>query len=514
MRFLQLHRTYAACLLAALALGASCTKTVYDEGQQTQSPAISLSVTEAAQTRALVDPSNFGTAGNRIQVYDFWTDGITESKYIDAYAGPEVSSDSPQHVTGTTWPFVNKTTGALETYNWTNTGVHKFFGWYAKDAQLSATADAFFGSGFSFNESSKVLSIPAKDLSGDCLQYDFLYSSISSHDMAAGIPQNGHVNLSFSHLFSAVSFGAKKQTSSDVRILEFSVDNIPYRSATISFSGTEPSVSYQDNGSWSSTTFKKAGAETYTAAGLEFPTAVAGQDPQINDLLFNYQSGTKNYQQQNFSLTWPLGKDVLHSSESVTEDGEANPVYPASYKMYIKYSVDGVIFEKRLNFPEQEWEAGKKYHYWIVFADKMVQLKCVVNPWDYVEQEVDFSDNIMMKDGGQIAWDATKSNVEYPYVYIKDGQPAEGSFTFDAPEGGRWIATLEGDVDAFTLIDGEGEINGTAATVKVAPAITNPVRDYKVTLRFVVRKADGTTLDADDFVQPAGKKYTIVLQKN
>ena len=69
-------------------------------------------------------------------------------------------------------------------------------------------------------------------------------------------------------------------------------------------------------------------------------------------------------------------------------------------------------------------------------------------------------------------------------------------------------------MDAFTLIDGEGEINGTAATVKVAPAITNPVRDYKVTLRFVVRKADGTTLDADDFVQPARKKYTIVLQKN
>ena len=77
MRFLQLHRTYAACLLAALALGASCTKTVYDEGQQTESPASSLSVTEAAQTRAMIDNTNFGTSGNRIQVYDFWTDGST-----------------------------------------------------------------------------------------------------------------------------------------------------------------------------------------------------------------------------------------------------------------------------------------------------------------------------------------------------------------------------------------------------------------------------------------------------
>ena len=503
----------SAVLLAAALLAASCTKTVVEEGNgDTNAHEISLSVSEGAMTRALVDNSNFGTDGNRIQVYDFWTNESTTSKYIDALAGPEVVSNSAQHVKGTTWPFVDKESGDLVRYNWTSTGTHKFFGWYAVDAttkvpdaddatkKVNMTAESFFGSDFGFNETTKVLSIPETTLDGNTPQFDFLYSDIKSVNVEASIPAN--VSLSFSHLFAAVSFGAENTTSSEIKLLEFKVEKLHnQKSATISFSGSTPSVVYSDGSEGGVVrSVVNAGGEIVPKKGSGTMNNIFGEagDPQ------------------DFMLMWPQSISQLHSGEVVTEDPDTGDLnYPDSYKMYVKYSVDGIEFTKRLNFDDKiSWEAGNKYHYNIIFADKMVELKCIVNPWEYVDQDIDFKENIAMKDGGQISWNTEKSNVEYPYVYIKDGQAAEGTFTFDTPEGGRWIAALEGDVDAFTLIDGEGAINGTAATVKVAPAISNPVRDYKVELRFIVRKSDGTTLDADDFVQPDGKKYTIVLQKN
>ena len=489
----------SAVLLAAALLGASCTKTVVEEGNgDTNAHEISLSVSEGARTRALVDNSNFGTIGNRIQVYDFWTNGSTTLKYIDALAGPEV-------VNGTTWPFVDKD-GELVHYNWTSTGEHKFFGWYAVDATTknskdeNLTAEEFFGPDFSFDESTKVLTIPAKTLNQSTPQFDFLYSDIKSVNVEASIPAS--VSLSFSHLFAAVSFGAENTTSSEIKLLEFKVENLyNQKSATISFSGSTPSVVYSDGSKGGVViSVENAGGEIVPKKGSGTMNNIFGKAGDLQD----------------FMLMWPQSISQLHSTDVVTEDPDTgDPNYPESYKMYVKYSVDGIEFTKRLNFDDKiSWEAGNKYHYNIIFADKMVELKCIVNPWEYLDQDIDFKDNIAMKDSGQISWNSEKSNVEYPYVYIKDGQAAEGTFTFDTPEGGRWIAALEGDVDAFTLIDGEGAINGTAATVKVAPAISNPVRDYKVELRFIVRKSDGTTHDADDFVQPDGKKYTIVLQKN
>ena len=117
----------SAVLLAA----AACSK---DPEQNTpvNSP-ITLKATEAGATKTLLDNGTFNTTGNRIQVYDFVDDGTTTVKHIDAYAGPDVVSNSPLHQVGKTWPFEDKTTGAPTTYQWIP-GTHKFFGWLAKDA--------------------------------------------------------------------------------------------------------------------------------------------------------------------------------------------------------------------------------------------------------------------------------------------------------------------------------------------------------------------------------------------
>ena len=502
MRFLQLHRTYAACLLAALALGASCTKTVYDEGQQTESPAISLSVTEAAQTRAMIDNANFGTSGNRIQVYDFWTktDGSTY-KYIDAYAGPEDGR--------TTWPFFNKISGDLERYNWTSTGVHKFFGWFAVDATTKVSTESFFGNGFSFNETSKVLNIPAKTLDQSTPQFDFLYSDINSVDVTKGVPSN--VPMSFSHLFAAVSFGAKNTSNSVVKLLEFKVENLLNKnSATINFKvdGPEdspnkyaPKVSY---GTAPSVGSSPALSVVNSSPGVTVPKQKEGT---------MYNIFGKPGDSQQFFLMWPQAMNQLHSTDSVTEDKDGNPKYPDSYKMYVKYTVDNVLFEKRINFDNTlAWEEGKKYHYDIIFADKMVELKCVVNPWNYVSEDINFENQtVSVKEGSTLSWDASVSDVTNKKVAIKDNKPAVGTFTLDTPKGGRWFAYLSGDVDAFKIIDGEGPV-GTTAKIQVQPAVDRPLRDYVVKVHFIVRTADGKTLDADSVLQP--DVYSIILPKN
>lgn len=507
MRFLQLHRTYAACLLAALALGASCTKTVYDEGQQTQSPAISLSVTEVAQTRAMIDNTNFGKDGNRIQVYDFWTDGSTESKYIDAYAGPEVDNPSSQHIKGTTWPFVDKSSGELVRYNWTSTGVHKFFGWFAVDATTedgskNMTAESFFGNGFSFNETSKVLTIPAKTLDQSTPQFDFLYSDIKTVDVTKGVPSN--VPMSFSHLFAAVSFGAKNTSNSVVKLLEFKVEKLyNAKSATINFSGSTPTVVYAD------------GTQGDVFRSVAYSDAAAVTVPKDGSGTTMYNIFGNPGDEQEFTLIWPQTINQLHSTDLVTEDTDGNPVYPVSYKMFVSYTVDGVPFTKRINFDNTlAWEAGKKYHYDIIFADKMVELKCVVNPWDYVSEDINFENQtVSVKEGSTLSWDASVSEVDPTNfkVAIKDNKPAVGTFTLDTPKGGRWFAYLSGDVDAFKIIDGEGPV-GTPAKIQVQPVVDSPLRDYVVNVHFIVRTADGKTLDADSVLQP--DVYSIILPKN
>lgn len=373
MRFLQLHRTYAACLLAALALGASCTKTVYDEGQQTESPAISLSVTEAAQTRAMIDNTNFDTDGNRIQVYDFWTDGNTVSKYIDAYAGPEVYSSSSQHIKGTTWPFVDKSSGELARYNWTSTGVHKFFGWLAVDAtdstedesgnktEVRMTAESFFGNGFSFNETSKVLTIPAKTLDQSTPQFDFLYSDINSVDVTTTIPSN--VAMSFSHLFAAVSFGAKNTSNSVVKLLEFKVEKLyNAKSATINFSGSTPTVVYAD------------GTQGGVFRSVAYSDAAAVTVPKDGSGTTMYNIFGQPGDEQEFTLIWPQTAAQLHGSE-----------------VYIKFNADGKEAERRFNLPEQELLAGVKYSFTITFTDISIELTCEVNPWNCIEDEIIFN---------------------------------------------------------------------------------------------------------------------------
>ena len=74
------------------------------------------------------------------------------------------------------------------------------------------------------------------------------------------------------------------------------------------------------------------------------------------------------------------------------------------------------------------------------------------------------------------------------------------------------MISLSGDVNAFEVTPDNAEIDGNTAHISVKPLVSDPKRDYKVKLKFAVRRPDGRVITADNEVQPI--VYTIVLPQN
>ena len=215
-------------------------------------------------------------------------------------------------------------------------------------------------------------------------------------------------------------------------------------------------------------------------------------------------------------MLWPVEAQYLHSTEKMETSDEGVVNYPQNWKMYIKYTADNKTYEKRINFPNISWEAGNKYHLTIVFADKMVELKTEVKPWEYEEQTIDYTnDGVSVGDAGALTWNRTVSSVDddTKMVSIVNAQPAQAMFTIQTPIGGSWIVSLVGDVNAFEVSPATGIIDSQTATIHVRPLVSSPTRDYKVQLKFTVRRSDGRMIAADNMIQGGGI-YTVVLPRN
>ena len=465
----------SASILAAVA----CVKESTDDQPKT----ITVQAT-APQTKAMFTPTTFKTEGNRLRIYDFNPSG----KYFDDVIGPEIQGNNYGY--NNVWPFENAP------HSWT-ADEHKFFGWLENDANMTSnnTPTAFFGSGFSFDEDTKVLTIPAKQMNIDTPEFDFLYSNIIVRDMVNSADYSP-VNLEFSHLFTAISFGAENGSDSDIEIVDFKIEKIlNSRSATISFAdNSQPLATYKDAATPAYFT-RNSGAFTLTP------------NQRVNNIFTHSDT-------QQFMMLWPLESSHLHSTAKVEEE-DGLIKYPEEYKMYIKYKADGSTFEKRMNFPDAPWLAGKKYHYDIVFADKAIELNVLVKEWDYQHQDVDYTDAAVgVESTGILKWDGTVSVIDETQktVSIVNAQPAKGTFTIMTPLGGSWMISLSGDVNAFEVTPDNAEINGNTAHISVKPLVSDPKRDYKVKLKFAVRRADGRVITADEEVQPV--VYTIVLPQN
>ena len=491
-----LKNTFIATSALMGLLLSSCEKS---EVKQTVDNPITIGATYT-ETKALLTNTTFNSSGNRAIIYDF----VDGNYYFSDLIGPDV--DGNTYGFEGVWPFVNGP------HQWTP-GVHKFFGWLVNDANgTDNTSDdlypaLIFGNDFNtttntdknvtvaaFNNATRTLTIPTTTIDHESKQFDFMYSNIVSSE-----PQNATVNLKFNHLFTAVSFGVENSTSSYITINDFKIERIPStRSAQINFSGSSTIVNYSES------------TNDVFSRGLDDGKGNYIISPK--NLRSNIFNGSTT---QEFMMLWPVEAENLYSTNKITTE-EGVVKYPEDWKMYIKYTADGKTYEKRMNFPNASWDAGKKYYYNIVFADKMVELKVKVTPWEYEEQDIDYSDNApSLSGGGALAWNESISIVDKTnkMVSIVNAQPAEAMFTLQSPIGGSWIVSLVGDVNAFEVSPLSGIIDNQTATIYVKPLITSPVRDYKVQLKFTVRRSDGRMIAADDIIQANGK-YTIVLPRN
>ena len=422
----------------------------------------------------MLKKGTFNKTGNRIQVYDFVNDGTTTSKHIDAYAGPDVDSNSPLHKYGTTWPFESKKTGEDTTYQWIP-GTHNFFGWLAKDANMGSynTPTAFFGNGFSINDATKVLTIPAKLMTATTPQFDFMYSDIHTRDMDTE-PVYTAVPLRFSHLFTAFSVSAlNTSTSNTITVTGITISGLQNKkSATIDYSVTDsdkPNVNY---------------------------TKVDKVESENSDIIYSIANGGVDLDADaepisDFLLMWP----------QTQEDFE-----DATITVYYNYTEEGTSTtsnSKEVPLSSlTSWEPGTKNTIKLVFTDKEIKLICEVEPWTWEQQEIDFSEVIAvsttMKNNWQNVFDV---NYDTGEVILKQstGEEATVNFQIDSPRGATWTASLimiQGTTDAVQFVEGYkyGKV-GEPGIIKLRVSKDSPIENRNsYYLRITVQTADGNTI--------------------
>ena len=477
---------------AAILVAAACTKTV-PEGLQVTDMQISICASEGLTksslkngtfnptgTKSLLDASTFAEEGNQIKVYDYYTanGSTTSSIYID----DKVKSEGPSQAT---WPFV------AQRYNWTADGSHKFFGWMAEDVNMTSAADAaantpeeFFGGSFSFNTATQALTVPVKALNQTTPQFDFMYSDIYVRDLNTDPDYVSPVELEFSHLFTAFNITAENRSSQNtVKIISVSVNGLKNNnSATINFAGAQTSVTYG------------TGSDS-DAVAAEFAFAPTG----------GITLGTSAATISDYFLMWP---------QTFTEDSFVT--FTLTYDFTDGATGTTATYTKSVNLTSGTWDAGVKNNVNLVFKDKEIILQCVVEDWEVVEEEIDFSDQVTVSDTGYITWD--QSTVEScntdtgdVILYTDESMVATCTFTIDTPKGATWTASLipvEGHQDAFTLLDGTkyGAV-GVESTIKIKVNNQAPIAPRHICiLRITVQTSDGRTIVVKNLV-PEGKGY-------
>ena len=403
--------------------------------------------------------------GNELRIYDYYTKGATSTVatgyYID---GATVQS------TGSGWPFTNN-----ERYEWTPDGVHQFFGWMVEDVN----AEELFTP--SFNKETKSLTIPQTTLTQSSAQFDFMYSKIEERNLNVEDPYFGEVPLEFYHLFTAFKVTVGNSSSNEVKLKSVKITGLKStQSATLNY-GTPieglPSVTY--------TPASSTGEFTYT---LDNELSL-DKDPKTGKAnIYDISDGYK--------LMWPHTKANFAGAKIIV-------TYDYKESGQTVWNTNGYTEIDMANL--SEWIPGEKHVVALMFKDKEIVLTCNVEPWNVVEEMIDFSNQISVSK--PITWEA--KTVQYVneqagevILYSDNAIVATCNFHIDTPQGATWTASLipiEGNVDAFKIVeDTKYGAVGVDSQVKIRVTNDDPITPrHVVKLRITVQTADGRTIIGD-----------------
>ena len=487
----------------------SCTQNEAVPDVEDQENAVVFQTNEGA-SRAFID-GNLSTPGTKMQIY-----GYHDNKYLADGQDKELSGKPLACIATDSWAVVDNNDNPI-TYFWEGEGTYRFFGWLTYDEAHSLQNPLTTN----YSELEKKLTVSGTTNLKDYNQFDFLYSEIDERTMDANNmdrEKRRAVSLDMKHLFTAFAIGIKNTSEDDIDIKSVKLNCVNDNgSAEINYGPGLYTIDYGTTTQTAKPFVSFSGSHTLTKRTGYLPNIFA---PSAAD--------------KQFYMVWPqtgvvlnatgisLGEDDEEEDETEVNERDANS------PLLLEYTVDGVTFKKRLRLPNENWLPGKKYYLEVLIADKLVEITTTVRDWDYTDAKVDFSDNsILVEEDGHLRWDETKCIVDHTKkeVYVKGGMPVEGTFTINAPQGGQWRVSLEGDVTAFRIVDdatptddGFGPIDGEVHRIKIVPQITTPDRDYRVTLKFVAITADHKTYPADDMLQDSNGDdnadiYTVVLEK-
>ena len=438
-----------------------------------------MSLTEAGSTKALLDATTFETTGNQIKIYDYYTDGsIDDGYYID---------DTIKCSTPGLWPFEK------ESYKWTTDGVHNFFGWMIKDnyANPAVTATDLFGNKFKFED--KVLEIPPTTLGQDTPQFDFMYSDIHERNLNTN-PYFTAVPLEFSHLFTAFKITAVNNSSNRIVLRSVTISGLKNnRSATIKYSGAAPVVEYSNSVSDGTFTFNKE-VDGNGCVLAPYNQALPVAPEPVSD---------------GYYLMWP------HTTADFKGDGTTPEAKITIVYDYIELDNNGNVTMTQPGVSKDvkleavgTWLAGSKYDLNLVFMDKEISLRCFVQDWIPMEEEIDFTEQVYASmpltwDGDTVEED--NSNKGRVLLYSDETITAVCRFKIDTPKGATWTASLislEGHPDAFTIVEDTkyGPV-GLESVIKIKITNIDPISPRHVCkLRITVQTADGRTIVANNLM--------------
>lgn len=460
----------SAVLMAAV----SCNKEQQPDHDGTGYP-IEFYVTESGATKAMLDETSFAKEDNLIKIYDYYTPSGSTGPQTTPYIDDQIKSNGPGNPI---WPFVK------QKYNWTSDGSHKFFGWLAEDKNMpqTNTPESFFGTGFGY--ANQVLTIPTTTLGQETPQFDFMYSNVHIRDLDTNPDFASAVPLEFSHLFTAFSIAAQNMSPNfTVRIESVSIEGLMNtRSATLEYDydnigdGDYPKIKYGDKRN-----------DNAAVADFTWSPSIVLDDKLVDISSKKYVSSTENNRQ--YFLSWPMS---VEESENVT--------ITVNYKI----DNDSNVISKPILLSGKEWAAGKMNNLNLVFKDKEIKLICEVEPWNWEQQEIEFSDVVSVTQTMKDKWENVYSvNYDTGVVILKQSkdQLASVKFQIDSPRGATWTASLimiEGATDAVQFVDGYkyGKV-GEPGEIRLRVAKDTPKENRSsYYLRITVQTADGNTIVA------------------
>lgn len=512
-------RREIAIFAAAIALSVSCSEINPECGDGNIRINAGMAE-ELTATKAPLSPSDL-TSGSTIKVYDIL--GTSHTKHINGVTATKGASE---------WSFASD-------YQWlvgspTPARVdHNFFAWLTKDKD-DLTPASLFGSDPALHTNSPDNGVYTLTLQKQMLlnvsQFDFCWSDMVQRPSTSS--NYSVVNLDLHHLFSCFGISAKNYSSSRITIKSIKLHGlVNNKTATVTYNINTgaSSVVYTADGSTPKSWTTDGNAMELLASDIVL-NADGETGNSVANVITASGAGSKPTNAAAYWMMWPqtdaeMDNTVRQDAGVWVYDSPAEPVLVVTYRT--AGSMSDVVVPLAIR-PEsldgQGWDAGTRHCIELSFTEKFLTLKATAMPWDYSEPEIDYTEGASAPLSGILAFtggiQGTGANADC--IYFKNDNPITGYFLLNTPKDATWMIAKDGDFDAFEIDNRDesefgdgidynyGTINGETAYFTIYPKITDPQRDYVITLSFAVRTSSGNVINIDDIIQPKVEAGVIV----